>query len=541
MDRRVVLATVLMLAVWMGYFEYVRRTAPPRPPRPTSAPVAPAPVAPAPEAPPSAQPAATPPPSAVAPSIVPPAPSRPEKTYTWESKLYRAVFTDRGGGVKSLQLLQYAQTLTEGSPRVELVRVGERAGGAEPRWPLGLRLYGATTLDLENLSYEGRQEGNTLLFSAALAEGLRITKRYTFDPTSYLFSLEVEVHNETGGPLPLGIGLLWRRAADEGKRTSRFTGHAGPVTLVGTKVEREKVKDLKSERILEGRLLWTGFETKYFLAALIPSAGQQERARARIWKTKNGIVASELFFPPTDVPAGAPISQTFGIYAGPKGIDQLETAGAGLEKAVSFGMFAFLARPLVWVLNFFETFVQNYGVAIILLTILIRIAFFPLATKQFRSMKEMQRLQPLLKELREKYKNDKERLNQETMQLFRTHKVNPLGGCLPMVLQIPVFIALYEALLNSISLRQAAFVFWIRDLSAPDPTYISPVLMTGSMFLQQKMSPPAADPAQQKIMMFMPLVFGVMFLNFPSGLVIYWLANNLLAIAQQYWINRRYG
>ncbi len=538
MDRRVVLATVLTLAVWMGYLEYVRRTAPP-PPRPT-----PAPVAPAQEAPPPPPPAAPPPAPAVAPSIVPPppaAPSRPEKIYTWESDLYRAVFTDRGGRLKSLQLLHYAQSLEEGSPRVELVRVGEGAGEAEARWPLGLRLYGATTLDLESLSYEAQQEGDTLLFSAALADGLRITKRYAFDPLSYLFSLEVEVHNDAGRPLPLGIGLLWRRSIDEEDNKGRFEGHAGPVTLVDTEVERQDVEDIEGERVLEGRLLWTGFETKYFLAALIPSAGQQERARVRIWKPEKGAVASELFFPPAVVPAGAPISQSFGIYTGPKAIRELETAGAGLEKSVSFGIFAFLARPLVWILNFFQTFVRNYGVSIILLTILIRIAFFPLATKQFRSMKEMQRLQPLLKELREKYKNDKERLNQETMQLFRTHKVNPLGGCLPILLQIPVFIALYQALLNSISLRQAAFVLWIRDLSAPDPTYITPILMTGSMFLQQKMSPPAADPAQQKIMMMMPLIFGIMFLNFPAGLVIYWLANNLLAIAQQYWINRRYG
>jgi YidC/Oxa1 family membrane protein insertase len=530
MDRRVVLATVLTLAVWLFYLEYARRTAPPPPP-PPSGPVAPAPT-------PAPAPAPAPAPGvAAAPSIVPPSPSGPappEKIYTWENALYRAVFTDRGGGLKSVRLKDYAESLEEGSPRVELVQMGP----GEAAWPLGLRLHGTALVDLTRLPYEGRQDGDTLVFSAALPDGLHIKKRYTFIPGSYLFSLEVQVHNATGTTLPLGVGLLWQRSTD-GEEGSRFTGHAGPVTLLGTEVEREDVEDLEGERILEGRLLWTGFETKYFLAALIPD--QQDRARARLWKPEKGIVAAELFFPPVPVPAGVATSQTFRIYTGPKAIDQLETVGVGLEEAVSFGIFAILARPLVWILEFFQTFAHNYGVSIILLTILIRIAFFPLATKQFRSMKEMQRLQPLLKELREKYKDDKERLNQETMQLFRTHKVNPLGGCLPIVVQIPVFIALYQALLNSIALRHAAFVFWIRDLSAPDPTYITPILMTGSMFLQQKMSPPAADPAQQKIMMMMPLIFGVMFLNFPSGLVIYWLANNLLAIAQQYWINRRYG
>jgi YidC/Oxa1 family membrane protein insertase len=171
----------------------------------------------------------------------------------------------------------------------------------------------------------------------------------------------------------------------------------------------------------------------------------------------------------------------------------------------------------------------------------IRIAFYPLASKQFRSMKEMQRIQPLVQELKEKHKEDRERFNQELMQLYRTHKVNPLGGCLPIVLQIPVFFALYQTLLNSIELRQEPFIFWIHDLSAPDQTYVTPILMTGSMFLQQRMSPPMADPTQQRVMMFMPLIFGFMFLNFPSGLVLYWLVNNILSIVQQYWINRQHA
>jgi YidC/Oxa1 family membrane protein insertase len=311
------------------------------------------------------------------------------------------------------------------------------------------------------------------------------------------------------------------------------------VALIGSDVERLDVGKLEGERLLEGPLYWAGFETKYFLAALIPD--RPEQARARIWKAEGRVVVSELSFPPGTVPAGAATSRTVRVYAGPKSIPELKRAGTGLEDSIAFGFFAVLAKPLLWILIFFERFVRNYGVAIILLTILVRLAFYPLASKQFRSMKEMQRLQPLIQELKEKYGEDREKLNQEMMQLYRTHKVNPLGGCLPILVQIPVFIALYQALLNSIELRQAPFIFWIRDLSAPDHTYITPILMTGSMFLQQKMSPPMADPAQQRIMMFMPLIFGFMFLNFPSGLVLYWLVNNLLSIAQQYWINRQHG
>lgn len=533
MDRRVLLATILTLLVWLGYLEVAKRMAPPPPPSAAKPALAPAPAQV--EAPPPAAGVAEalPPPPALATTTIA-APTGPEQTYIYENALYRAVFTDRGASLKSLQLKGYAQSLDKDSPRVDLVKVS--APGAP--WPLALKLDAGGALDLATLPFEGTQSGETLTFTANLAGGLRVTKRFEFRRDSYLFSMKVSILNATGQARPLGLGVLWSTEGPDENR-SRYEGHAGPLTLVGTDVEREDIDDIEGVQLIEGRILWTGYETKYFLAALIPD--QPDRARVRIWRPDKNGAATELFFPPATLPAGAVTSQTINVYTGPKAIPELKAAGVGLEQAVAFGIFAVVAKPLLWMLNFLQRYVGNYGVAIILLTILIRILFFPLATKQFRSMKEMQRLQPLLKELREKYKDDKERLNQETMQLFRTHKVNPLGGCFPILLQIPVFIALYQALLNSIALRQAPFIFWLKDLSAPDPTYITPILMTGSMFLQQKMSPPAGDPAQQKIMMMMPLIFGVMFLNFPSGLVLYWLANNLLAIAQQSWINRRYG
>jgi YidC/Oxa1 family membrane protein insertase len=536
MDRRALLATILTLAVWLGFLEYNRRTAPPPPkpaPKESLAPktgaaepgggAAPSPslAPPAPETSPGG------------PAITPP-PAGPEERFVYENDLFRAEFTSRGGRLRSLQLKRYAQALKKDSPRVQLVDV---LGDADD-WELGLSLDAGREIDLERVPYAGHQEPDSLTFRTSVAGGIGVTKKFRFRPDSYLFTLEVSLQNGTGAEAPLGVGVLWRGHIN-GQKGNRFSGHAGPVVLSGTKVERENLKKLEGEKRLEGPILWTGYETKYFIAALAPD--QPERARVRIWKPDEHSVATSLYFPPVAVPAGATTSQTIQIYGGPKVIDDLKAVGVGLEKAVDFGFFAVLAKPLLWILDFFQRFVGNYGVAIILLTMLIRLAFFPLATKQFRSMKEMQRLQPLLQELREKYKEDRERLNQETMQLFRTHKVNPLGGCLPIVVQIPVFFALYQVLLNSIALRQAPFALWLKDLSAPDPTYIAPIVMTGSMFLQQKMSPPAGDPAQQKIMMLMPLIFGVMFLNFPSGLVLYWLANNLLAIAQQWWINRRFA
>jgi len=197
-----------------------------------------------------------------------------------------------------------------------------------------------------------------------------------------------------------------------------------------------------------------------------------------------------------------------------------------------------ISRPLLVILKVFNRFLHNWGLAIILLTILIKILFYPLTHKSYKSMKQMQELQPLINKLRQKYKNDREALNREMMQLYRARKINPFGGCLPMLLQIPVFFGLYRVLLYSVELRNSPFFLWITDLSAKDPLYITPILMGASMFLQQKMTPTTADPAQAKLMMFMPIIFTVMFLNFPSGLVIYWLMNNILSIGQQYYINK---
>ena len=234
-------------------------------------------------------------------------------------------------------------------------------------------------------------------------------------------------------------------------------------------------------------------------------------------------------------------------WFGPKVRTLLEEAPGNLSNAVHFGIFSFIARPLLAMLNFFHTYVGNWGIAIIILTCCIRFFFWPLSQKSYKSMEQMKKLQPMMKKLREKYGNDKQALNREVMQLYRTYKVNPAGGCLPILVQIPVFIGLYQALLNSIELRHAAFIrylpftdiVWLADLSAADPFYITPILMGATMFLQQWITPAAGDPTQQKIMMFMPLVFFFMFLNFPAGLVLYWLCNNILSVGQQWWMLRK--
>jgi YidC/Oxa1 family membrane protein insertase len=218
-----------------------------------------------------------------------------------------------------------------------------------------------------------------------------------------------------------------------------------------------------------------------------------------------------------------------------------------LDEALNYGWFTFLAKPLVSGLKFFYSYAGNYGVAIIILTILVKLLFWPLSQKSYKSMEQMKKLQPMVQKIKEKYGDDRQRMNQEVMELYKTYKVNPAGGCLPMLLQIPVFLGLYQGLLNAIELRHAPFIahlpftdiVWLADLSAKDPFYITPVVMGATMLLQQRLTPAPADPTQAKIMMFMPVVFTFMFLNFPAGLVVYWLVNNVLSIGQQWWMLRK--
>jgi YidC/Oxa1 family membrane protein insertase len=249
---------------------------------------------------------------------------------------------------------------------------------------------------------------------------------------------------------------------------------------------------------------------------------------------------------PEALAPGQAAQLSFVAYFGPKDLQDLGASHLGLERSVDFGWFQFMAVPLLKVLRFFDNYTHNYGWAIIILTFLIRLVFFYPNHKSYKSMKEMQKLQPKVAKLREKYKDDKETMNKELMALYRTFKVNPLAGCLPMVLQLPVFIALYNVLGYAIELRHAPFVatlpftdiVWLLDLSSKDPLLITPLVMGATMFIQQKMTPSPGDPTQAKMMMFLPVVFTFLFLNFASGLVIYWLVNNVLSIIQQHYTNK---
>ena len=296
--------------------------------------------------------------------------------------------------------------------------------------------------------------------------------------------------------------------------------------LVDAKRKQYTAGKLKKPKAITGNIKWIALEDKYFFAALVPSGPM---ASADLWSNK-------------EVPAvslsGRPGVQSFYVYVGPKSRYELMALDKGLEHIVDFGFFSIIAIPIFWLLKELFALTGNYGWSIILLTIVIRVPFLPLVSKSQRSMKKMQMVQPMVVEIKAKHKKNAEKMNQEVMALYKKYKVNPLGGCLPLLLQLPVFFALYKVLLAAIELRSAPWIFWIADLSQKDQFYVLPIVMGATMLLQQRMTPTSGDPKQQKIMQLMPIVFTFMFLWFPAGLVLYWLINNLLAIGQQYFINK---
>ena len=318
-----------------------------------------------------------------------------------------------------------------------------------------------------------------------------------------------------------------------------FLGFNGSIN---NKWEEIKSGGLKAPQTFTGKIDWAGLDEGYFLTAMIPTAAP--KALVLLQETPPGSMVASLRTPVEGLPAGQEAQMAYSLYFGPKDLKDLKPLG--LDRAINFGWFDFFARPLLYFLKFLHSHSFGYGWAIIILTFLIRIVFFYPNHKSYKSMKDMQKLQPKVAKIREKFKDDKEAMNKELMGLYKTFKVNPLAGCLPMVIQLPVFIALYNVLGSAIELRHAAFIptlpftniVWLADLSTKDPLLITPIIMGGTMFLQQKMTPSAGDPAQAKMMMFLPLIFTFMFLNFASGLVIYWLVNNVLSIIQQYYTNK---
>ncbi len=456
-----------------------------------------------------------------------------------DTPLYHAVFTTLGGRLLSWKLKKYKDVMGPKGKPIELIRA------VPPDLPLKGGFYRPTSAIVDTIPMHVSKETLLLhqgappagLVFTGVKDGIRFTKFYRFFPDRYEVIVNWTLENDTQQKLVGDAVLSLINKPPVIKEKSKYGKHDFSADIMkGSSVVRKKLKKLKQPLSIEGDIKWASLNEKYFVVLLAPESGAFNMVSLR--KVGNaldaGIKATSVVLDP-----GKDVKFKFKMYNGPKLLTNLKHFGDNADKVIDYGWFGIIARPLMQFLNLTHRYTHNYGIDIIILTILIKIIFWPLTHKSYKSMADMQKLQPLMQKLREKYKDDKERLNQEMMQLYKQHKVNPLGGCLPMLLQIPVFFALYKALLISVELRHAPFFWWIQDLSAKDPYYITPIIMGLTMFIQQKMTPSTGDPKMAKMMLIMPIIFTFMFLNFPSGLVIYWLVNNVLSIGQQMYTNRK--
>jgi YidC/Oxa1 family membrane protein insertase len=530
MEKRALLAVALSLLILILYQEWMSRYYPAPPPQPeeqreekkgeTAAPSPQKPEPPVQKA-------------------KPPAPAKPQavKDLKVETDDYIALFTSQGARLKSFKLKHYRTSVDEKSPPFEMV---PSVPGVP--YPLGIALSGANPVNDEEIAYSvqggdlelsGTSQGR-LLFQGTSSAGVALTKELTFTGSGYSIGMQVSAGGSAGA---LGVTIIAETPSNAPHVDAPFEGLLADID---GKLVREHGDSLKGKE-WSGKVSWAGFGHTYFLFAVLPEGNGEQKIAVR---EAGPALVMEV------APRAAASQATHTLFIGPKEIDVLKSMNRGLEGSIDFGWFRPVSMPLLYILHFFHRFTGSWGIDIILLTVLIKLILAPLTHKSFVSMKQMQKLQPQMERLKEKYKDNKEALNKEIMELYRRNKVNPFGGCLPMLLQFPVFIGLYNALLTPIELRHAPFL-WIKDLSRPDweslplevfgyhaGIPVLTLLMGGSMFAQQWMTPTAGDPNQRRMMLMMPIVFTFMFINFPSGLTIYWLVNNLLSIAQQYLINR---
>jgi len=456
---------------------------------------------------------------------------------TVDTDLYTAVFSTQGAGLKKLVLKKYKETQDPNSKNIVLVNetTPDRFAMLSDSREFGIASTTVFNSSSDNLKITDGGKGS-LEFTAVTPQGIQFKKVFRFSGSDYRIVLAQQLQNSGAAQVGGVLHLLANERIFPNHKESRFEVY-GPSTLADNKLQTEKLdKLLKAPVQFDTNVLWSAFAEKYFMDAVISEKGSI--ASVRISHPNADTLVRDISSPAITLAPGQSAVVDYALFYGPKELDILKAQGSRLEEVIDYGWFAAIAKPLVYALKFLYKYTGNYGVAIIIITCILKLIFFPLTHKSYKSMKDMQKLQPKMAELKEKHKNDRDAMNKAVMELYKTHKVNPMGGCLPMLVQIPVFFGLYRALMYSIELRHAPFFLWITDLSAKDPYFVTPIIMGATMFIQQKMTPSNMDPVQAKMMLALPVVFTFMFLNFPSGLVIYWLVNNVLTIAQQMYINK---
>ena len=374
-------------------------------------------------------------------------------------------------------------------------------------------------------------------------DGVSITKRYTFTRGDYLVQLEHIVDNQTDSDWSANIFAQIKRDRSSDPSQGNAMGmqaYLGAALFTPeepyTKIDFDDMDEQNFSQKINGG--WLAILQHYFISAWVPSSEGAYNYQTRVLKDK-GLYIVGLTGQRFTVAPGSTETVDLQFYAGPKIQDRLKEIANGLEYTIDYGWLWFIAQPLFWLLNMLHGVVQNWGLAIILVTVVIKAVFFPLSAASYRSMANMRRVAPKLQDLKERYGDDRQKMSQEMMSLYKEEKINPLGGCLPILVQMPVFIALYWVLMESVELRQAPFYLWIIDLSVKDPFFILPILMGITMFIQTSLNPTPPDPTQAKVMKMMPIMFTFFFMFFPAGLVLYWLVNNILSIAQQSYINKK--
>ncbi len=453
-----------------------------------------------------------------------------------KSDLFSMTINTLGGRVESLKLDRFKQSFdSAGSYEMVTVKEGSSlplavyAGGLNDDF-VSYKLVDAIGATKIGDSYKITSNDVTLSLVGTLSNGTEIKKTFIFHPDTYLFDLNVKLSTST--PDGSRVRIEWPHFKADIKNINTYD-FEGAARLSDGSVSRTYLTDIAEGSEILGSDTWIEYGDKYFTTALIPLSTGQNTALVR---RENTIAIKAI---------GTPDGGEFKLYVGPKETSSLKQVGFNLHQSIDLGFFAVLAHPLLDLLRFLDTVFGNYGLAIVMLTLIIKALFLPLTKKSFKSMGAMQELQPKIKLLREKHSSDPTKMNQELMALYKKEGINPMGGCFPMLIQLPVFLGLYNVLLNSIELRHAPFAIWITDLSAPESFQlwgigipVMVILMGISMFVQQWTTPSVMDPMQKKIMMFMPIVFTFFFIGFPAGLVLYWLVNNIVSIVQQVFIRR---
>ncbi len=450
----------------------------------------------------------------------------------------------QGGDIVSLELQEHKDANDKNKNFVLLTpefRYAVQSGLIGPNLPNHKTRYSAQE---KAYSLAPGKDSLQVRLEAPAVDGIKGAKILTFHRGSHIIDITHEITNGTAEPI---AAHAYFQVTRDGKSPPGDTAMMSTFTGVAVYNDHDKYVKVGFSDIDKGKTPyaktadngWIGVVQHYFVSALLPPGKEQREFFTR--KLADDFYAAGVIVQTPVIAPGATAKVSVPLYSGPQEQDKLKAIAPGLDLVVDYGWLTIIAAPLFWVLQYFHGWAGNWGVAIILLTVVIKLIFFPLSAASYRSMAKMKLVTPKLTKLREQYGDDRVKMNQAMMELYKTEKINPLGGCLPIVVQIPVFISLYWVLLAAVELRHAPFYGWITDLASADPWYVLPALMMGSMIIQTKMNPTPPDPVQAKVMMIMPFAFGVMFFFFPSGLVLYWLVNNILSILQQWQITRMMG